>query len=170
MALAVSDEVVRLIKQTKLIAFDFDGVFTDNTVYVSQDGTETVHCHRGDGFGLRKLDQLGINYIIVSTETNPVVSIRAKKLKSRCIQGVEDKFATLSQIAEDTGIPLDHIAFVGNDINDRSALENVLFPIIVADSHSDVIGYEQYRTQAPGGRGAVREVCDLFEQVINHSG
>ena len=170
MALTVSDEVVRLIKQTKLIAFDFDGVFTDNTVYVSQDGTETVHCHRGDGFGLRKLDQLGINYIIVSTETNPVVSIRAKKLNSRCIQGVEDKFATLCQIAEDTGVPLDQIAFVGNDINDRSALENVLFPIIVADSHNDVIGYEQYRTQTPGGRGAVREVCDLFEQVINHGG
>lgn len=168
MSFNLSKEIVNLVKHTRLIAFDFDGVFTDNTVYVSEDGSETVHCHRGDGFGLRKLEQLGIRHVIVSSETNPVVSIRAKKMKTSCVQGVEDKYEALCQIADETSVSLNHMAFVGNDINDLPALKKVLFPIIVADSHDDVIGHEIYRTQAPGGRGAVREICDLFEHVIEN--
>jgi len=83
------------------------------------------------------------------------------------VQGVEDKHAALRQIAEETGVLLDAMAFVGNDLNDRPALENVALPIIVQDSHPDVIGYETYRTHTAGGKGAVREVCDMFERVLN---
>ncbi len=72
-----------LISKIRLIAFDFDGVFTDNMVYVSEDGTETVRCFRSDGIGLQKLRQLGIEMMIISTEANPVVSARARKLKIR---------------------------------------------------------------------------------------
>ena len=73
------------IRQVRLVAFDFDGVFTDNAVYVLQDGSEAVRCSRGDGLGLQKLRALGIDTVIVSTETNPVVSARpASSASSAC--------------------------------------------------------------------------------------
>ena len=71
----------KAIRKIRLIAFDFDGVFTDNMVYVLQDGSEAVRCNRSDGIGLQKLNKLGIKTVIISTESNPVVSARAQKLK-----------------------------------------------------------------------------------------
>jgi 3-deoxy-D-manno-octulosonate 8-phosphate phosphatase (KDO 8-P phosphatase) len=157
----------QLIRSTKLAAFDFDGVFTDNTVYVFEDGREAVRCFRGDGMGLRKLEQVGIVPIIVSTETNPVVSARSKKMKIRCIQGCEDKRQALKNIVDELGISLKETAFLGNDINDLNCLTSVGLPMIVADAHPDVIPYATYTTKANGGRGAVREVCDLFARVLS---
>lgn len=155
------------VRAVRLVVFDFDGVFTDNMVYVSEDGSETVRCYRGDGIGLRKLDQLGIATAIISTETNPVVSVRARKLKIHCIQGCEDKRATLVSMIQERGLSLQQVAFVGNDINDLSCLECVGFPIVVQDAHPDVLSYAKYRTQTKGGYGAVREICDFFERVLN---
>ena len=71
-------------RKIRLVAFDFDGVFTDNMVYVFENGSEAVRCFRSDGIGLQKLKQLGIETAIISTESNPVVSARARKLKIRC--------------------------------------------------------------------------------------
>ena len=75
------------LRLVRLVAFDFDGVFTDNAVYVSQDGTEAVRCVRSDGLGLQALTALGVATVIISTETNPVVGARSRKLSVRCIQG-----------------------------------------------------------------------------------
>ena len=111
------DEMIRRIR---LVAFDFDGVFTNNMVYVFEDGREAVRCFRSDGIGLHKLKKLGIETVIISTEANPVVSARAHKLKIRCIQDCQDKRAALEDIAHDQGIGLGEMAFVGND--DTSAL------------------------------------------------
>jgi 3-deoxy-D-manno-octulosonate 8-phosphate phosphatase (KDO 8-P phosphatase) len=147
------------------VAFDFDGVFTDNGVYVFEDGREAVRCWRGDGIGLRKLERLGIQTIIISTETNLVVSARARKLKIRCIQGCEDKQATLAELLQEMGLTLAQTAFMGNDVNDLACLNGVGLPIVVQDAHPDVLGCAAYRTQTPGGYGAVREICDLFESV-----
>ncbi|HZR26897.1 MAG TPA: HAD hydrolase family protein [Vicinamibacterales bacterium] len=149
----------------KLVVFDFDGVFTDNTVYVSQDGVESVRCWRGDGLGVAKLKEAGIDAVILSTETNPVVTARAKKLAMRCIQGCADKLAMLHTIAADAKVTLDDIAFVGNDINDLACLEAVGAPIVVRDAHPDVVRPNFHRTKADGGRGAVREVCDLIVEA-----
>lgn len=154
------------IRRVRLIAFDFDGVFTDNMVYVLQDGLEAVRCNRGDGIGLQKLKKLGIETVIISTESNPVVSARAAKLKIRCFQSCEDKRETLESLAQEMGISLAEIAFVGNDINDLSCLTCVGLPIVVQDAHPDVITLAAYRTRNRGGHGAVREACDLFEQVL----
>ena len=107
------------IRKNRLVAFDFDGVFTDNMVYVLQDGLEAVRCNRSDGIGLQKLKKLGVETVIISTESNPVVSARAQKLKIRCFQNCEDKRKTLESVARELGISLDEVAFVGNDINDR---------------------------------------------------
>jgi 3-deoxy-D-manno-octulosonate 8-phosphate phosphatase (KDO 8-P phosphatase) len=154
------------IYKIRLAVFDFDGVFTDNMVYVFQDGTEAVRCFRGDGFGLRKLEQAGIATLIISTETNPLVSIRSRKLGVRCIHGCENKLAALETIAQEMSLSMEQIAYVGNDINDLTCLGSVGLPIIVHDAHPDVIPFARYRTAARGGHGAVREVCDLFERVL----
>ncbi|HFD79994.1 MAG TPA: 3-deoxy-D-manno-octulosonate 8-phosphate phosphatase [Gammaproteobacteria bacterium] len=156
----------QIIPRIRLVAFDFDGVFTDNTVYVLEDGSEAVRCTRADGLGLQKLEALGIDCIIISTEANPVVGARARKLKLRWVQGCSDKRAVLQEIAAEAGIGLDEVAYVGNDINDLSCLKSVALPIVVRDAHPDVIPHARYRTWRPGGHGAVREVCDLFEAVL----
>ena len=155
-------ELFKQLAQVRLVVFDFDGVFTDNTVYVSQDGTESVRCWRSDGLGLAKLKHAGLHTAIVSTETNPVVMARSRKLAMRCVQGCEDKRAAVAALAEELGVALGDVAFVGNDINDLTCLEAVGLPIVVQDAHPDVMNAAAYRTTAPGGRGAVREVCDAI--------
>jgi YrbI family 3-deoxy-D-manno-octulosonate 8-phosphate phosphatase len=155
-----------IVRKVRLVAFDFDGVFTDNSVYVSQDGTETVRCTRQDGIGLAKLKGLGVETIIISTEPSPVVSARARKLGIRCIQDCADKRAALDGIVREMGITLAEVAFVGNDINDLPCLSCVGLPIVVQDSHEDVLSLGRYRTRTPGGHGAVREICDWFEKTI----
>src|SRR5205809_993294 len=154
--------LAKRIDRVRVVAFDFDGVFTDNTVYISEKGEESVRCWRGDGFGLQKLAACGIDSVIISTETNAVVSMRAKKLKSFCLHGVSDKLKELQRLVGEKGIDLAETAYVGNDINDADCLRAVGFAVVVADSHPDVMGMAHYVTRVSGGRGAVREVCDLL--------
>jgi 3-deoxy-D-manno-octulosonate 8-phosphate phosphatase (KDO 8-P phosphatase) len=154
------------IRNIRLLVFDFDGVFTDNSVYVFEDGREAVRCYRGDALGLRKVEAAGIATVVLSTETNPVVSARAKKIGIRAVQGCSEKSESLAALTREMGITLDQVAYVGNDINDLSCLRVVGLPIVVADSHPDVAPFASYTTRAEGGRGAVREVCDLFAGVL----
>jgi N-acylneuraminate cytidylyltransferase/3-deoxy-D-manno-octulosonate 8-phosphate phosphatase (KDO 8-P phosphatase) len=140
-------------------------VFTDNAVYVFEDGREAVRCTRADGLGLERLAASGVITAIVSTERNPVVSARAKKLRMRCVQDCPDKVAALTSIAAEHGLGLDRAAFVGNDVNDAACLRAVALPIVVADAHPDILPAARYQTRAAGGHGAVREICDLFVQV-----
>jgi len=158
------DQLKDVFHRIRLVAFDFDGVFTDNMVYVFENGSEAVRCSRSDGIGLQKLAQMGIKPVIISTEANPVVSARARKLKIECVQNCQDKHAALEQIAGNMDISLDEVAFVGNDINDLPCLTCVALPIVVKDAHPDVIPVARYQTKSPGGCGAVREVCDLFKK------
>lgn len=158
---ALKERVLRL----RLVAFDFDGVFTDNTVLVSEDGRESVRCWRGDGLGLRRLERVGLGAVILSTEPNPVVAVRAEKLRIPCRHGLDDKLGALRRLAAEGGFGLDAVAYVGNDVNDRACLEAVAVPVVVADAHADVLPLAVYRTHTPGGRGAVREVCDLFAGI-----
>jgi len=166
----VAQSLARRIRGIRLLALDFDGVFTDNMVYVFEDGREAVRCWRSDGLGLVKLPSLGIEAVIVSTETNPVVSARSKKLRLRCVQGCRDKREALEALMQEMHLTPERVAFVGNDINDLACLKIVGLPIVVQDAHPDVIPHAAYRTAARGGHGAVREVCDLLERVLKKSG
>lgn len=153
------------LRAIRFIVFDFDGVFTDDAVYVSQDGVELVRCWRGDGLGLRKLDALGIGSAILSSEVNPVVGFRARKMRIQCWQGLDDKCGRLRTLAGDVGIALEQFAFVGNDINDLHCFQTVGLPIAVRNAHADVLASVRYRTETLGGFGAVREVCDTFDRA-----
>jgi 3-deoxy-D-manno-octulosonate 8-phosphate phosphatase (KDO 8-P phosphatase) len=149
----------------RLVVFDFVGVFTDNTVYVAEDGTESVRCWRGDGLGLTAVQRLGLQVLILSTEVNPVVTARSRKLRVECVQGCEDKRARLEAIVRERGLTLEQVAYVGNDVNDLGCLEAVGLPVVVGDAHPSVLSAARLRTERPGGRGAVREVCDLLVAV-----
>jgi 3-deoxy-D-manno-octulosonate 8-phosphate phosphatase (KDO 8-P phosphatase) len=155
-------DLIKSIKTTALIVFDFDGVFTDNSVLVDENGIESVRCSRSDGLGLRKLDEISIPYCIISTEKNPVVSVRAKKLGISVSQGHDVKLPVLINIANLKNIPLENIAYVGNDINDLDCLNAVGLPIAVGDAYPEVVAVAAHKTERLGGDGAVREICDLF--------
>ncbi len=155
-----------VMRQIRVVAFDFDGVFTDNMVYTLEDGSEAVRCFRGDGIGLRKLERAGIEAVVISSERNPVVSARCRKLQIRCVEACDDKRATLEKLVGERGVSLERVAFVGNDVNDLECLTAVGLPIVVHDAHPDVIPAARLRTRSRGGHGAVREVCDLFAKAL----
>jgi YrbI family 3-deoxy-D-manno-octulosonate 8-phosphate phosphatase len=153
-------------KQIKLLILDFDGVLTNNYVWISEDGIESVRCNRSDGIGLSRLRTIGVEIYILSTEKNKVVTTRANKLKTSVIQGVDDKKAAVYKLSKDLDIPLTNIAFLGNDINDIPALEIVGMPMGVADSFEEINSKIIYKTKRNGGEGAVREICDLIYNSI----
>lgn len=156
-----------LFKKVRLLVFDFDGVFTDNCVYVSEDGKESVSCWRSDGLGLSKIKKLGLPVHVVSTEVNSVVSARCKKLEISCTQGCQDKLSAVKELIVQHKCHLADVMYVGNDINDLDCLKEVGLPVVVSDAHPDVLEYAAFKTECPGGRGAVRELCDII--VREHS-
>jgi len=150
------------LRDVGLVAFDFDGVFTDNRVWVSETGAESVACWRGDGIGLRRLDEVGIPYVIVSTEPNAVVAHRAQKLRARCVHDVADKLAVLRDEAARVGVALDRVCYAGNDVNDAACLEAAGLPVVPADAWPEVIPLARWVLARPGGHGCVRELCDAL--------
>lgn len=141
---------------------DFDGVHTDDRAHVDQDGHESVVVHRGDGLGVARLRRAGVPVLILSTETNGVVSRRAEKLGVECIQASADKAAALRAWAAERGVALERVAYVGNDVNDLPALALVGWPVAVADARPEVRAAARLVLDHDGGAGAVREVCDLI--------
>ena len=153
-------------RSVRLVVFDFDGVFTDNTVWTDDAGNEWVRSWRGDGLGLEKLRQSGIPAWVLSTEIHPVVARRCQKLGIPFRQGLTDKGAALEALASELGVALANVAYVGNDINDASCLRVVGVPVVVQDAHQDVLSLARYQTRATGGFGAVREICDWLTASV----
>jgi len=143
------------------VATDFDGVHTDDTALVDQRGVESVRVSRGDGLGVARLRASGTPFVIVSKERNPVVGARAAKLGVDVLQGVDDKVCAFSAWLDRRGLDPAHVAFVGNDLNDLPVMASVGWPVAVADAHPEVLRRARLVLTSPGGRGAVREVCDL---------
>lgn len=157
-----------LLASVELVIFDFDGVFTDNTVNVNQHGIESVCCWRSDGLGLSRLRSINVRTFIISTEVNPVVTARAKKLMVPCIQGVEDKSVVILETCRELAISPDKTMFVGNDINDVPGFKSIGIPVAVFDAYPEIYPYVIFQTKKPGGRGAVREICDLIFHAKNY--
>jgi 3-deoxy-D-manno-octulosonate 8-phosphate phosphatase (KDO 8-P phosphatase) len=149
-----------LLERVRFTVFDFDGVFTDNRVWVNERGEEALVFSRSDGLGLRRLDQVGVHYLIVSMERNPIVGARAEKLRADCVQGVDEKLPILRERAERLGVSLEQTAYVGNDINDADCLRSVGVPVVPADAWPEVKPLARWVLSRPGGAGCVREFCD----------
>lgn len=149
----------------RAIAFDFDGVFTDDLVIVSQSGEESVVCSRSDGMGIGLLRSAGLRMIIISKERNGVVAARAGKLSLDVVQGCDDKLPELIKWMESIGVTPAETAYMGNDINDLDCMRHVAFAIAPPDSHPDVLSIAHLVTTRPGGRGAIREVADRVLEI-----
>ena len=155
------------LNQIKLIFYDFDGVMTNNKVYVDENGKEMVQVNRGDGLGVSEIKKLGIGPIIISTETNPVVSKRAKKLNILCLQGIDNKKATLMDYCQENDIESQQVAFVGNDINDKEVMEVVGITFCPNDAHDSIKNISNHILKTKGGNGVIR---DLLDYLIKQKG
>jgi YrbI family 3-deoxy-D-manno-octulosonate 8-phosphate phosphatase len=162
-----SSRALLLPEKLGAVVFDFDGVFTDNRVWVLQDGREAVACSRGDGMGLDHLRKGGWPLLVLSKEKNPVVSARCAKLKLECLQGVDDKRTALVEWLGSRGIASTEVVYLGNDVNDLPCLTMVGCPAVVADAHPDARRAARLVLENAGGFGAVRELSDL---IISHYG
>jgi YrbI family 3-deoxy-D-manno-octulosonate 8-phosphate phosphatase len=155
-----------LPKVVRLVVFDFDGVMTDNRVWVDQDGREQVAANRSDSMGLVRLGKSGIEMLVISTETNPVVAARCAKLNLPMIQGVEDKATVLQSLLNERKIDPAQVVYVGNDINDIPCFPIVGCAVVVADAHPEARVKADFTLTMNGGHGAVREICDLILKKV----
>lgn len=153
-----------LPKQIDLVVFDFDGVMTDDRVWVDQDGLESVAANRRDGMGIAALHKIGIPMVVLSTEVNPVVSARCQKLQLPVIQGALDKATALQQLFQERHLDPSRVIYLGNDVNDLPCFSMVGCAVVVADAHPQTITQADVVLTHKGGRGAVRELCDRILQ------
>ena len=158
------------LRNIRLCAMDFDGVMTDNRVLTDQAGREAVWANRGDGWGIARLKEAGVHVMVISTEENPVVAARCKKLEIECVHGCADKLAALQAVARQHNFDASEIAYIGNDVNDLACLGWVGAAFAVADAVPSVRAVAHYVTRAPGGFGAVRELCDLIVEQKRSNG
>lgn len=155
-------------EKIKLVVSDFDGVFTDNKVYLDENGKESARCDRGDGMGVSLLKKKGIPIVILSTEKNPIVQKRAEKLGIPAFFNIQNKVKFLESYLRDLKLTFEEVCYLGNDINDLECLKLVGLPVVPADAHESVKSLGQIHLTRNGGEGAVREFCDLFLKGIQH--
>ena len=146
----------------KLVGFDVDGVFTDGRFYLSDDGVESKAFSTQDGFGIRQLLRAGIEVAVISGRRSAAVERRMDELGVRfVVQGCRDKVGAFDDIVAELRISIGETAFVGDDVPDLPLLEHAGFAIAVANAVPDVKRRCDVTTEAHGGAGAVREVCEL---------
>lgn len=162
----MTKRLLEKFKKIKLLILDFDGVLTDGLVYVGEDGYEMVRCSRRDSMGLNLLQKAGIKVRIISKEKNRVVTIRSKKIGVDCLQGVDDKARVIKDLSKKLHIAMENICFMGDDVNDIETMKLVGVSVAVADSCMETKDIADYITIHGGGRGAVRELCDLLVDAL----
>jgi N-acylneuraminate cytidylyltransferase len=151
-----------LPQDVRLLVLDFDGTLTDDRVWVDAEGREQVAAHRGDGLGIGLLQVAGIEVFVLSKERNPVVQARCDKLNIPFQQAVDDKATAIQALLKERKLDVQQAVFAGNDINDIPCFEHVGCAVVVADAHPAARRAADLRLSRPGGRGAVRELCDLI--------
>jgi len=150
------------------IVFDFDGVFTDNRVWIDQDGLESVSCNRSDGLGFdmlrnfMRLKNWNLNCFILSKESNPVVSVRANKLKIDCVQNISNKKKYLESYLLNCNLDPEGLVYMGNDLNDMPAMELAGFSITPSDAHIIILNLADIVLTKKGGEGCVREFIEVL--------
>lgn len=149
-------------QEVRMVVLDFDGVLTDNRVWVDKGGHEWVAAHRGDGWGIARLKEAGVEVIVLSTETDPVVAARCEKLGVESVQGLEDKTNTLKNVMADKGVAAEQTVYMGNDVNDTACFSMVACALVPVDAHPEARRQADIRLSRRGGHGAVRELCDMI--------
>ena len=147
-----------------VFVFDFDGVLTNNLVQIDENGKESVNCSRADGLAFDVLRKLNKSVYILSTEKNPVVSARAKKLKIQVLQGIKNKAEAILSLSESKRYDLSRILYVGNDLNDYHVMKICGYSACPIDSHIKIKELSNIVLNTRGGEGIVRELLeDVFD-------
>ena len=147
----------------KCILYDFDGVMTDNKVLVSETGKEYVYVNRSDGLAISYFKKLGIKQYIVSTEKNPVVSHRGKKLGIEVYQGIDNKLETIQEIVKNNNFKPNEIIFIGNDLNDKQVMEFLSNTFCPKDSHPEILKIASKIIDCKGGKGVIMALYDYVQ-------
>lgn len=156
------DEVMNKAARLRLLALDVDGVLTDGRLYFAEDGQELKTFDTQDGHGIKMLQQAGVIVAIITGRTTQLVQRRARNLGiAHLLQGREDKLVALRELCGELGIALAETGYVGDDWPDLPAIRAAGFGVAVANAHRELHSHADYVTRLEGGRGAVREVCDL---------
>lgn len=159
----LSVRITEKARQIRLLALDVDGVLTDGCLYFTEDGQEIKTFDSQDGHGIKLLQKTGIVCAIITGRTSQLVERRARNLGiTLLLQGREDKLVALKELSVQLGIPLEEMAYVGDDWPDLPAIRAAGLGVAVANAHREVRRYADFVSLATGGRGAVREVCDLI--------
>jgi len=147
----------------KLILCDFDGVVTDNLVLTDENGREAVRASRSDSMHVKTLREKGIEIMILSSEPNPVVQARAKKMGVEAIHGIDmqDKGRVMRELLDRKKIGAENVIYVGNDLNDLPCFEIAGWSVAVADAYPEVIRAADFVLTKTGGHGAIRELCEI---------
>jgi len=159
-----------LLAGVRLLVLDFDGVLTDNRVWVDGEGREAVAADRGDGMGIARLKAAGVKVFVLSTETNPVVAARCAKLGIECRQGIGDKAGELKQLLADLHLAPAEAIYLGSDVNDLGCFPLVGCGVAVADAVPEVLSAADVILAHRGGRGAVRELCEILLSRLEGKG
>jgi N-acylneuraminate cytidylyltransferase len=155
-------------KKVKAVIFDFDGVFTDNTVFVSSDGAEALRFSKLDSLGIdlfREFTQshnLNLDLVVITKEKSEIVAIRAKKLGLRVVQGVQNKWTYISQ---ELLLKPNEFIYFGNDLNDLESMQNSLMSFAPVDAHHKIKEVATRVLQQQGGGGFVREGLELLMEI-----
>jgi N-acylneuraminate cytidylyltransferase len=151
-------------KNIKLIVTDFDGVLTDGKVWIDENGRESVSANRSDSMRIKQLRELGIEVMILSSEVNPVVNARAKKMNIDAIHGMglNDKGDALKKFLAEKNIDPSQVVYLGNDFNDLPCYEIAGWSVAVADAYPEILRAADHVLKTNGGFGALRELCDLI--------
>jgi len=159
----LDDKVISRIRLIRLLILDVDGVMTDGRIIMDYAGREIKNFDVKDGHGIKVLMRYGIDVVLVTGRRSAVVEHRARDLGiSEVHQSVTNKLEVADTILRNRSLNYEHIAFVGDDIVDISLLRRVGFSAAVADAAEDVKKCADYVTVRKGGRGAVREVCEVI--------
>jgi len=156
-------EAIARAARVRLMIFDVDGILTDGSLHFGPDGEVIKTFNVLDGHGIKMLQQSGIITAIISARQSGIVARRASDLGiSHVQQGIHDKRSAFEQLLTQCNLAPDVCGFIGDDVIDLPILSRVGFAVSVPNGHPEVLSRVHYVTQAAGGRGAAREVCDLL--------
>ncbi len=159
-------DILERANRIRLAIFDVDGVLTDGSLYIGDDGQEYKAFNSRDGHGMVLLRQTGVTLAIITGRSSEVVRIRMASLGiSHVYQGIQDKLATYEELKRTLGLSDEAIAYVGDDVVDLPVMRRVGLAVAVADAHPLVQRHAHWRTASPGGRGAARDFCELLMEA-----
>jgi len=161
-------DILEKASRIKLVIFDVDGVLTDGSLFLSDDGQEYKAFNSKDGFGMRLLQEAGIEIAIITGRESTLVKLRMEELGiTQVMQGRREKGPALDEMMEKTGLTIEQIAYVGDDVVDLPIMSRVGLSIAVQDARPIVKKHAHWITESPGGRGAGRDVCELILEAHN---